>query len=245
MPRTAEQAFQALAFAPALCHACNSAVPSLRYCHPMYGGPFQQNFGWYVNMQACEWGVVGGKLALREWCPPDLRPLFPDDDKAKWLWQQPTSPAESEAKDAALEVLHQRYRAQHAAVENHVRRKLGYGPIGSAFVCETAVYQIVARIFSGLEVLRNQPCPGGGRMTFDVSVPALSLAVEYQGVQHFEPVKRFGGKEGLVALQARDKLKRELACQAGVRLVYVAYDEPLEESFVSSRIEAALGTAPG
>ena len=79
-----------------------------------------------------------------------------------------------------------------------------------------------------------------GRQRFDIFVPRLRLAIEYQGAQHFEPIDFFGGKTGLVETQARDERKRELCEKNGFRLVYFRFDEDLTLSKVKSRLEAAL-----
>ena len=52
-----------------------------------------------------------------------------------------------------------------------------------------------------------------------VFVPALKLAIEYQGEQHYLPLEHWGGEQGLKDRQAMDKTKR-LACQeADIRLL--------------------------
>lgn len=38
----------------------------------------------------------------------------------------------------------------------------------------------------------------------------LLLLIEYDGIQHTKPVRRFGGKRALKGIQERDALKREL-----------------------------------
>jgi len=59
-------------FESKLCHECNKATPSYRYCHEMYGGAFKQNYGWYIKKQAYEWGLrpsrrtVGRRLCLQD-----------------------------------------------------------------------------------------------------------------------------------------------------------------------------------
>lgn len=43
---------------------------------------------------------------------------------------------------------------------------------------------------------------------FDIWMPELNAAIEYNGIQHYEPVEHFGGKEGFEATKRRDELKR-------------------------------------
>jgi len=48
-------------FKEGICHECNKKTPSLGYCVPMYGGAFEQSYGWYINKQSFEFGVVPNK----------------------------------------------------------------------------------------------------------------------------------------------------------------------------------------
>ncbi|MCH8525302.1 MAG: hypothetical protein LAT52_12195 [Balneolales bacterium] len=47
-----------LIFKEKICHRCNLATPSLRYCHEMYGGNFKQYFGWYINQTQFRLGIT-------------------------------------------------------------------------------------------------------------------------------------------------------------------------------------------
>ena len=46
-----------LRFEHQLCHKCNQTVPSLRYCHEMYGTAFIQTYGWYVKQAYFRLGI--------------------------------------------------------------------------------------------------------------------------------------------------------------------------------------------
>ncbi len=59
----------------------------------------------------------------------------------------------------------------------------------------------------------------------DFYLPRYSLAVEYMGVQHFEPVEHFGGEDALTATRVRDERKRDLCKRMGIDLVYVTHTE--------------------
>jgi hypothetical protein len=43
---------------------------------------------------------------------------------------------------------------------------------------------------------------------FDIWIPELKVAVEYNGIQHYEAVNFFGGVEGLKSTIERDNVKR-------------------------------------
>ncbi len=55
----------------------------------------------------------------------------------------------------------------------------------------------------------------------------MNLAIEYQGMQHYQSVEFFGGEEGLRNTKDRDKRKVELCQRNRVELVYFRYEKKL------------------
>jgi hypothetical protein len=74
-------------------------------------------------------------------------------------------------------------------------------------------------------------------LEFDIYIPSMRLAIEYQGVQHFKPISRFGGEEAFIALQRRDARKRSLAARHKIRLYEWHYEKPISEKNVREIIE--------
>lgn len=64
---------------------------------------------------------------------------------------------------------------------------------------------------------------GGGKLTYDFYLPNLNTLIEYQGKQHFEPVKHFGGKEKYNIQINHDFLKKEYAKINDIVLVCIPY----------------------
>ena len=58
-------------------------------------------------------------------------------------------------------------------------------------------------------------------MELDVTIPSLNLAFEYQGIQHEEPIARYGGQASFDAIVERDKEKLESATAKGIKVIYV------------------------
>ena len=79
-----------------------------------------------------------------------------------------------------------------------------------------------------------------GSMSYDVYICGLKIAIEYQGKQHFEPVDFFGGEVSHEKQVERDRLKRQLSADNGVRLIYVNYWEDVTPSLIREKIEKAL-----
>lgn len=52
----------------------------------------------------------------------------------------------------------------------------------------------------------------------------IVLLIEYQGIQHFKELKRFGGEQSLSRQQRHDRLKRVYAAANGIDLMEIPYD---------------------
>lgn len=66
-------------------------------------------------------------------------------------------------------------------------------------------------------------CRDKKALRFDFFIPSHRLLIEYDGRQHFHPIKAFGGEEALKATQKRDKIKTEFARENNYRLLRIKY----------------------
>lgn len=122
-----------------------------------------------------------------------------------------------------------RCRLLWRAAENLFRTGAGLPRIGEGWVAETLLYQRVRAAFPG-EVVVHQGRPDWlGQQSLDVFFPELMIGIEFQGVQHFEPVDVFGGEKGLVQTQLRDERKRRLCAEHGCILLEVLADDSPEK----------------
>lgn len=60
-------------------------------------------------------------------------------------------------------------------------------------------------------------------LSYDYYVPEKNALIEYQGIQHYKPVKFFGGEKQLLDQENRDAVKREYAINNGFNLIAVPY----------------------
>lgn len=67
------------------------------------------------------------------------------------------------------------------------------------------------------------------KQRIDIFIPKYNIGVEYNGQQHYNPIKAWGGEEGLKITQQRDSLKLEKCNNHGVKLLYLKYDYSEEE----------------
>ena len=74
----------------------------------------------------------------------------------------------------------------------------------------------------------------------DIYVPHIRLGLEYQGIQHFQAVKHWGGKEKLKIQQEHDARKKSLCDKLGIALIYFDYTEEITTDYVIAKIKDFL-----
>lgn len=77
---------------------------------------------------------------------------------------------------------------------------------------------------------------GGGKLSYDFYLPNVNILIEYQGKQHYEPVKQFGGEEKYNIQLAHDLLKKNYADVNGITLVCIPYWDYNKISIILNRI---------
>ena len=81
---------------------------------------------------------------------------------------------------------------------------------------------------NGIEFVREKPMSTKGKtLYFDFYIPSLETYIEYNGVQHYKPVKFFGGEDQLRVQQYNDSLKKDFCGKEGKNLLVIRYDEDI------------------
>jgi hypothetical protein len=119
--------------------------------------------------------------------------------------------------------------------ENLFRLKIGIPKIGEGWVKENKLFSLISEHFP--KAKKQQSPKWLGLQKFDIYIPSLKVAIEYNGEQHFKPMKHFGGEEGFKKNQERDLRKRELALKNGVKVIEWNYDKPVNRKNVALLIE--------
>lgn len=92
---------------------------------------------------------------------------------------------------------------------------------------EMQAFQLLKRSFKGYKVVQHDEPHWLSPQHLDIHIPELRVAVEYMGLQHYEPVEVFGGQEAFRRTVERDRRKAELCRAAGVALEYIRHDEQI------------------
>lgn len=133
----------------------------------------------------------------------------------------------------------EKYRKTKKDIENHLRKLKGLPKIGEGRISETFLYNIIRKYYEGLDIEvihhgRLQTFIKGQH--FDIYIPSLKMAIEYQGKQHYEPIKWFGGIDSLTYIKELDEKKKRLCNEKGIKLIEFRYDEPLNSDYVAKRL---------
>ncbi len=124
--------------------------------------------------------------------------------------------------------------------ENEIRVIKNIPKIGEKWINETLLFNYVNSMFSEYEIIREASPQWLNKQRFDIFIPKLNLAIEYQGEQHFKAVKLFGGEEGLKKTQERDKIKMMKSKQNKVTIIYFTYQENISENLVTKKLKKIL-----
>lgn len=66
-------------------------------------------------------------------------------------------------------------------------------------------------------------CVDISQLLFDFYLPDFNILIEYDGIQHFQPVDFFGGEEGYLKQVHRDNIKNEYAINNNISLIRIPY----------------------
>lgn len=71
-------------------------------------------------------------------------------------------------------------------------------------------------------------CKNKKLLPFDFYLPDYNACVEYDGIQHFKPIERFGGIEKFVEQQHNDLIKTNFCENNNIKLLRIRYDEDVD-----------------
>lgn len=115
------------------------------------------------------------------------------------------------------------------SLEAYYREDTGLYKRGISSDGEAVVYLHLRKYLKENEIILQYSPEWLKPQRVDLFIPSLNLAIEYQGRQHFEAIEYFGGQKTFEEQQIRDKIKKSLAEEKGVKLEYITYEEDIQE----------------
>jgi hypothetical protein len=117
--------------------------------------------------------------------------------------------------------INQRASSLLREAENEYRLNIGAKKIGEDWISETELFYKVKTAFPQFEVIHHGRPEWLGRQHFDIWIPEIRVAMEYQGQQHDKPVEFFGGEKAFKENKRRDELKKQKCNENNVVLIEV------------------------
>lgn len=62
---------------------------------------------------------------------------------------------------------------------------------------------------------------------YDFYLPDYNIIIEFNGLQHYKPIKFFGGQEGFNYIQERDKIKKRYCLDNNINLLIISYKDDI------------------
>lgn len=112
--------------------------------------------------------------------------------------------------------------------ENTVREESGLPKVGEGWISETELYYKIKSALLNLQIEHHARPDWLHNQHLDIYLPELGIAIEYQGLQHEEPIEYFGGQQAFEKRKRLDEKKRRLCQRNNVRLIYVYPDYVLQ-----------------
>ena len=67
---------------------------------------------------------------------------------------------------------------------------------------------------------------------FDFYLIDYNICIEYDGLQHYKEIERFGGKSQFIISKKRDKIKNNFCDKNNIILIRIKYDEDITEKLI-------------
>jgi very-short-patch-repair endonuclease len=73
----------------------------------------------------------------------------------------------------------------------------------------------------------------------DFYLPDYNAVIEYDGIQHYQPIETFGGEKAFKSTKIRDEIKNTYCRENGIKMIRISYKLPFNE--IASYILSELG----
>jgi len=133
--------------------------------------------------------------------------------------------------------LDKRKTAVRRFIEDALRAEFKYTPLVGKWKSEQHLFELVKKLLPKTKIKRNFRSKTLEHLEMDIWLPEFGIGIEYQGIQHYEPVKHWGGFRGLEKVQERDARKKELAQANDITLIYFHHYEVLSAELVYKKLK--------
>lgn len=120
---------------------------------------------------------------------------------------------------------------------NHINQQNGCPKCNISRLEESVEIELIKNSIKYIHIANKDNFKWLGRQSLDFYLPDYNIAIECQGIQHFEPVKQYGGNKRLKQQMESDKRKFELCCKNGIKILYFTKYKIEGENIVKNKKE--------
>ena len=126
-------------------------------------------------------------------------------------------------------------------IENTIREEFDLPKIGEKWKSETELYYMISKFLDkeNIEFMFHYRPDFLQGLELDIyfETDDKKVGIEYQGLQHFQPIEFFGGEESFKKVVERDKRKMDLCRKNNVQLIYYNYNEEITLDIVKKKFQ--------
>ena len=75
-------------------------------------------------------------------------------------------------------------------------------------------------------------CKNKRKLPFDFYLPDYNMCIEFDGKQHYETIKYWGGEETLIKTKNNDKIKTNYCKNNNIKLIRIKYNECIDDILI-------------
>lgn len=235
IPSSKDAVLKNIKFKDNICHQCNAISPlyHVNFCNM---STFELGHAWYLKKFEMDLGLE----ISTEFVPPEylevLESVCDLSNKGQLAAQAGNYRKASDYYKASSK----KWTIFHKWMENEVRSAFHYPLIGERWIEETNLYKIVQKILPTYKLVKNYRPDWLDRLELDIFISDIPLGIEYQGIQHYHPIKHWGGEDGLKKRKEHDMRKYILAQKNNIPIIYFTYKDIITPEFVYERIQPYL-----
>ena len=99
---------------------------------------------------------------------------------------------------------------------------------------ENKLFKLLQNSLSEYNIIREKSFPFLNGKRLDFYIENLNIAIEYQGIQHFQPIDFFGGKEKYLYQKQNDIFKFEKCKEHNIKLFYFTKEKRAPKDYLDT-----------
>lgn len=114
----------------------------------------------------------------------------------------------------------------------------------SPWKTEKTIHQIVRQLFPDFKITMHFRDSWLENLELDIYIEDINVGIEYQGIQHYKPMKHWGGEEAFQKRRINDIRKKHLCELHGTALIEFSYMDDITEELVKERLSKYISGGP-